>query len=87
MVGRVLVAGGGIAGLSAAIALNGAGLNVELVEARPQWPVTGAAITMHANGVRALGRLGSALGYGLRCHVRLRRASVGSYPGPGRGPA
>ena len=62
--GRILVVGGGIAGLSAAIALNDAGLTVELVESRRHWPVTGAAITMHANGVRALGRLG--LGTGLR---------------------
>ena len=39
MVGRILVVGGGIAGLSAAIALNdAAGLTVELVEARSQWP-------------------------------------------------
>jgi 2-polyprenyl-6-methoxyphenol hydroxylase-like FAD-dependent oxidoreductase len=50
--------------LSAAIALKDMGLTVELVEARAQWPVTGAAITMHANGVRALGQLG--LGAGLR---------------------
>ncbi len=56
MVGRILVVGGGIAGLSAAIALNDAGLTVEMVEARSQWPVTGAAINMHANGVRALGQ-------------------------------
>jgi len=64
VVGRILVVGGGIAGLSAAIALKDVGLTVELVEARAQWPVTGAAITMHANGVGALGRLG--LGAGLR---------------------
>lgn len=49
MVGRILVVGG-IAGLSAVIALNEAGLNVELVEARPQWPMTGAAITMLRTG-------------------------------------
>ena len=41
-----------------------AGYAAELVEARPDWPVTGAAITMHANGVRALRRLG--LGSGLQ---------------------
>ncbi|MFZ1114265.1 MAG: FAD-dependent oxidoreductase [Propionibacteriaceae bacterium] len=76
MVGRILVVGGGIAGLSAAIALNDAGLTVELVEARPQWPVTGAAITMHANGVRALGNWGSALGCGLRLRSCRRGAST-----------
>ena len=46
MVGRILVVGGGIAGLSAAIALNDAGLTLELVEARSQWPVTGAVIDL-----------------------------------------
>jgi 2-polyprenyl-6-methoxyphenol hydroxylase-like FAD-dependent oxidoreductase len=56
---EVIVVGGGIAGLSAAIALNDAGLTVELVEARPQWPVTGAAITMHANGVRRAWAIGA----------------------------
>jgi NAD(P)-binding Rossmann-like domain len=55
---RILIVGGGIAGLSAAIALADAGYSAELVESRADWPVTGAAITMHANGVRALGRLG-----------------------------
>jgi hypothetical protein len=55
---RILIIGGGIAGLSAAITLGDAGFAAELVEARPEWPVTGAAITMHANGVRALRRLG-----------------------------
>jgi 2-polyprenyl-6-methoxyphenol hydroxylase-like FAD-dependent oxidoreductase len=57
---RILIVGGGIAGLSAAIALADAGYSAELVESRADWPVTGAAITMHANGVRALGRLGLA---------------------------
>jgi len=61
---RILVAGGGIAGLSAAAALHRAGLPVELVERRPAWPAEGAAITMHANGVRVLDDLG--LGAALR---------------------
>ncbi len=55
---RLLVVGGGIAGLAASIALRDRGFDPELVEARPEWPVEGAAITMHANGVRALRRLG-----------------------------
>jgi 2-polyprenyl-6-methoxyphenol hydroxylase-like FAD-dependent oxidoreductase len=49
---RILVVGGGIAGLSAAAALHRAGFPVELVERRASWPAEGAAITMHANGVR-----------------------------------
>ena len=52
---RILIVGGGIAGLSAAIALADAGYPAELVESRADWPVTRAAITMHANEVRALG--------------------------------
>ena len=59
---RILIVSGGIAGLSAAIALGDAGYRAELVESRADWPVTGAAITMHANGVHALGRLGLANG-------------------------
>ena len=57
-VSRVLVVGGGLAGLAAAIALRDAGFAPELIEARRDWPTEGAAITMHANGVRALRRLG-----------------------------
>ena len=57
-VSRVLVVGGGLAGLAAAIALRDAGFAPELVEARREWPTEGAAITMHANGVRALRRHG-----------------------------
>jgi 2-polyprenyl-6-methoxyphenol hydroxylase-like FAD-dependent oxidoreductase len=55
---RVLVVGGGIAGLCAVVALRGRGLRPELVEARAHRPVEGVAITLHANGVRALRRLG-----------------------------
>jgi 2-polyprenyl-6-methoxyphenol hydroxylase-like FAD-dependent oxidoreductase len=55
---RILVVGGGIAGLSTAIALRRRGYAPELVEARKDWPGEGAAITLHANGVRALRRLG-----------------------------
>lgn len=54
----ILVVGGGIAGLGLATALRRRGLAAELVERGPAWPTTGAAITMHANGVRALRALG-----------------------------
>jgi FAD-dependent urate hydroxylase len=61
---RILVVGGGIAGTCTAIALREHGFAPELVEARSTQPVEGAAITLHANGVRALRTLGlgAALG-------------------------
>ena len=55
---RVLIVGGGIAGLTAAIALHRQGFRVELVERSPGWHATGAAIQIHANGMRILHALG-----------------------------
>jgi 2-polyprenyl-6-methoxyphenol hydroxylase-like FAD-dependent oxidoreductase len=55
---RILVVGGGIAGLCAVLALRRQGFAPELVEARPELPVDGAAITLHPNGVRVLRELG-----------------------------
>ena len=57
---RVLIVGGGIGGLAAAIALHDKGIAVEVVERSPEWPTTGAVGVLHANGVRALDRLGVA---------------------------
>lgn len=54
----VLVIGGGIAGMSAAIALREAGCQVELVERDPLWRVYGAGITITGSTLRALKRLG-----------------------------
>jgi FAD-dependent urate hydroxylase len=56
--GRILIVGGGIAGLSLAIALRRAGADAELVERSPAWPAVGAGIVLHANAVRALRALG-----------------------------
>jgi 2-polyprenyl-6-methoxyphenol hydroxylase-like FAD-dependent oxidoreductase len=56
--GRILIVGGGIAGLSLAIALRRRGAAVELVERSPAWVVVGAGIALHANAVRALRSLG-----------------------------
>jgi 2-polyprenyl-6-methoxyphenol hydroxylase-like FAD-dependent oxidoreductase len=55
---RILIVGGGIAGLSAAIALRQAGFAPELIERRPAWPAAGSGIVMHANAMRVLRRLG-----------------------------
>ena len=55
---RILIVGGGIAGLSAAIALRQAGFAPELIERRSGWPAAGSGIVMHANAMRVLHRLG-----------------------------
>jgi 2-polyprenyl-6-methoxyphenol hydroxylase-like FAD-dependent oxidoreductase len=55
---RILITGGGIAGLSLAIALRRRGYTPELAEKCPQWPAAGAGIALHANAVRALRTLG-----------------------------
>jgi 2-polyprenyl-6-methoxyphenol hydroxylase-like FAD-dependent oxidoreductase len=55
---RILVIGGGIGGMSAAIALAQAGYGVDLVEEDPQWRVLGAGLTVLGSTLRALGHLG-----------------------------
>lgn len=57
---RILIVGGGIAGLSAAAALHRQGLTPELVERSAVWPAVGAGINLPANGVRVLRALGLA---------------------------
>src|SRR5690349_19927128 len=55
---RILIVGGGIAGLSLATALRRQGFAAELVERSPAWPAVGAGIALHANAVRVLRTLG-----------------------------
>ncbi len=55
---KILVVGGGIGGLSAAIALRKYGMVVDIIERDPEWSVYGVGIIQQANVVRAVQQLG-----------------------------
>jgi len=55
---RVLVVGGGIGGMSAAMVLARQGIEVDLVEIDPEWRVYGAGITITGPTLRAFKQLG-----------------------------
>ena len=55
---HVLIVGGGIGGLTAAIALRSKGFTVDVVERDPEWSVYGVGIIQQANVVRAVAALG-----------------------------
>ncbi|WP_313202408.1 FAD-dependent oxidoreductase [Pseudomonas sp.] len=57
-VNNVLVVGGGIGGLCAAIALRRKGIAVDLVELKTEWTVYGVGIIQQSNVVREMHRLG-----------------------------
>lgn len=57
---RALVVGGGIGGLSAALALRQAGMDVQVFEAAREMRALGAGITLWSNAVSALEQLGLA---------------------------
>lgn len=50
----ILIIGGGIAGLVAAIRLRQLGLNVVVIEKAPTWTIAGAGMHLHSNALRAL---------------------------------
>src|SRR6478672_8111003 len=55
---RVLIVGGGIAGMALAIVLQRAGIAAEIAEIDKDWRVYGAGITITGPTLRALDRLG-----------------------------
>jgi 2-polyprenyl-6-methoxyphenol hydroxylase-like FAD-dependent oxidoreductase len=55
---RVLIAGGGIAGLTLATALCRGGLHVDLIERNENWEAVGAGIAVEPNAMRVLQKLG-----------------------------
>lgn len=54
----ILIVGGGIGGLTSAIALGPRGFNVEIIEKDPDWSVYGVGIIQQANVIRAVAALG-----------------------------
>jgi 2-polyprenyl-6-methoxyphenol hydroxylase-like FAD-dependent oxidoreductase len=54
----ILIIGGGIGGLSAAIALRQRGFEVDVVEKETHWAVTGVGILQQSNVVRVMSQLG-----------------------------
>jgi 2-polyprenyl-6-methoxyphenol hydroxylase-like FAD-dependent oxidoreductase len=57
---RVLIVGGGIGGLCAAIGLARAGIDCEIVEIKTDWTVYGVGIIQPSNQLRALDEIGLA---------------------------
>lgn len=55
---RILVIGGGIGGLTSAIALRQRGHGVDVIERDPDWSVYGVGIIQQANVIRAVAQLG-----------------------------
>lgn len=55
---KILIVGGGIGGLCAAIAFRRRGIDVDLVELKTEWTVYGVGIIQQSNVVREMARLG-----------------------------
>src|SRR6516164_3433842 len=56
--GRILIVGGGIAGLSLSAALRQRGIDAEIVERKALWEPVGGGIAVQPNAMRVLHRLG-----------------------------
>ena len=55
---RILIVGGGIAGLTLAVALRRHDIDVDLVEVQPQWDILGVGISLTGPTLRALKTIG-----------------------------
>jgi 2-polyprenyl-6-methoxyphenol hydroxylase-like FAD-dependent oxidoreductase len=66
---RILIVGGGVAGLSLAVALRQLGILPNLIERANDWRVEGAGLYLVGNGTRALQGLGLADELARRAHV------------------
>ena len=60
--GRVLIVGGGIAGLSLSLALRDSRWQAELIEREPGQDSGGAGLAVQPNAIRALHQLGAGAG-------------------------
>ncbi len=58
MIGKALVIGGGVGGMSAALAMAWRGVEVELADADPHWRAYGAGISVTGLSLRAFDDLG-----------------------------
>lgn len=65
---NVLIVGGGIGGLTAAIAMRRRGFGVQIVERDPQWSVYGVGIIQQMNVVRAMQEIGVLDAYLSKAH-------------------
>jgi 2-polyprenyl-6-methoxyphenol hydroxylase-like FAD-dependent oxidoreductase len=54
---RILIVGGGIAGLALGRALQEQGVVPEVIERAASWPTRGTGLYLPGNGIRALGAL------------------------------
>ena len=82
---KIGVIGGGIGGLTAAVALRQAGFDVDLYEQAPELTEVGGGINMGPNAVRVFAGSASALGSTARaCSRSARTSAAGKKPHPAK---